>query len=62
MAACSGADALGQRDEAVVGEGHADELGLRAVNEVAEDPADAAEGLAVGGQAGLAVVAASCTC
>ena len=52
-----GAHALGERNEAVVGEGDSYVLGLRAVDEMAEDPADAAERLAMRGQAGFAVVA-----
>ena len=49
------ADALGDGVERGVGVGHPHELGLRAVDEVAEDPADAADGLAVRRHAALAV-------
>jgi hypothetical protein len=51
-------DALGQLVHRGLGERHPRVLGLHAVDEVAEDPADAARGLAVGRDPALAVGAA----
>ena len=56
--ACSSVTSGGHRVQRGVGVGDADRLGLGAVDQVAEDPADAADGLAVRGHAALAVLAA----
>ena len=52
-------DVLGQVVQRGVRVGHAHGLGLGAVDQVPEDPADAADRLAVGGHVALAVLAAS---
>ena len=52
------ADALGHEVHRRLGERDARVLGLHAVDQVAEDPADPADGLAVGGHPGLARPAA----
>src|SRR5271165_7686930 len=52
-------DAFGYRIERGVGVGYAHQLSLGAVDEVSEDPADAADGVAVRGHPALAVLAAT---